>query len=181
MSTPTPRPTRERADEALHATSMGLAMQGDTAVLAAEVCALREELEAARAPRPDEVVHLCPTGDADLTPCCGRSVMEMSLARVRERIMTDPELATCPGRSGEQPTAVPQPKDVAPYEMDETERLALPARYHRPAFVGVGRPQVWCCAVCWGDGWTASWPCEVVARGDGAVEVAKTLGVDWST
>lgn len=68
--------------------------------LSASVGELYAEPEVvARTPQPterQEVVHLCPTGQADLTPCCGRSVMEMALAGVRERITNDPELATCP-------------------------------------------------------------------------------------
>ena len=51
--------------------------------------------------RPDAevVVHLCPEGDGDRTQCCGRSVMEMAVTQVRERITTTPGMVTCTGKT----------------------------------------------------------------------------------
>ncbi|MFC8447592.1 hypothetical protein [Kitasatospora sp. NPDC057223] len=45
-------------------------------------------------------------------------------------------------------------------DMTDDERTALPARFHTPAFVESSTPKAWLCAVCWGDGWATSWPCE---------------------
>ena len=153
MSAPSPRPTREQVNEALHIAYHGAVSDGIRRTLADEVRALRDELLrradladlfsrhieavhdaldvtreadaaaavaavqqlraelAARTPQPAEpreVVHLCPAGDADLTPCCGKSVMAMALANVKERITVDPDLVTC-GRAP-QP-AVPDGED----------------------------------------------------------------------
>jgi ferredoxin len=43
--------------------------------------------------------------------------------------------------------------------MTEAEVAALPPRFHIPVFIESGEPKAWVCAVCWGDGWTSSWPC----------------------
>lgn len=66
-------------------------------------------------------------------------------------------------------------------ELSEDVRRALPAGHHRPRFDGLGEPNAWLCAVCWGDGWVSMWPCDVVVRGAGAVALAKSLGLDWSS
>ncbi len=47
-------------------------------------------------PEIPEVVHLCPPGDENLTPCCGRS----PLGLIGDRITLDPELVTCRGGRG---------------------------------------------------------------------------------
>jgi hypothetical protein len=52
----------------------------------------------------------------------------------------------------------PDLEDLA--DMTDDERTALPARFHTPAFVESSTPKAWLCAVCWGDGWVTSWPCE---------------------
>lgn len=65
------------------------------------------------------------------------------------------------------------------FELDEEVRRTLPPRFHRPEFDGLGRPQMWLCAVCWGDGTTTQWPCHVAAAH--GVQVAKALGVGWSS
>ncbi len=56
------------------------------------------------------------------------------------------------------PWDTPDLEDLA--DMTDDERTALPARFHTPAFVESATPKAWLCAVCWGDGWAASWPCE---------------------
>lgn len=54
----------------------------------------------------------------------------------------------------------------------EAERAALPARFHIPQWYESGRPPAFVCAVCWGDGWVAEWPC-VTAQQHGAEIFAK--------
>lgn len=54
-------------------------------------------------------------------------------------------------------------------ELSVPQRLALPAAFHRPVWDDLGRPHLWHCAVCWGDGWTTQWPCEVARRDGGPV------------
>lgn len=61
-------------------------------------------------------------------------------------------------------------------ELDEVERQALPAVYHRPVFDGLGEPHSWICAVCWGDGWQTSWPCQPATAG--GVELGRALGLE---
>lgn len=45
-------------------------------------------------------------------------------------------------------------------DLTDDERLALPARFHTPQFDSLGRPNMWQCRVCWGDGWVTQWPCK---------------------
>lgn len=40
----------------------------------------------------DEVVHMAPSGDKALTPCCGRTIFELHTA---DRLTLDPTLVTC--------------------------------------------------------------------------------------
>jgi hypothetical protein len=42
---------------------------------------------------PSDLIHHCPRGDAQLTPCCGRSPFEL----LGDRMTLDPALANCPG------------------------------------------------------------------------------------
>lgn len=63
-------------------------------------------------------------------------------------------------------------------ELTAEQRAALPAVYHRPYYDGLSSPALWCCAVCWGDGWTTQWPCAPAY--DGAVELAESLRVGWA-
>ena len=44
--------------------------------------------------------------------------------------------------------------------MSEEQVRALPARFHIPVFMESSTPRMWVCAVCWGDGWVAQWPCK---------------------
>lgn len=44
--------------------------------------------------------------------------------------------------------------------MSVEELTALPARFHVPVFMDTCTPKAWVCAVCWGEGWTSSWPCK---------------------
>jgi hypothetical protein len=64
------------------------------------------------------------------------------------------------------------------WELDDDVRLALPPQFHQPHFDGLGKPNMWLCTACWGDGWVMSWPCEV-AKAHGS-DVAKAMGVGWS-
>ena len=68
-----------------------------------------------------------------------------------------------------------QTVDDLPF-MEEAERIALPAVYHRPVFDGLAEPHSWICDVCWGDGWTKRWPCEAATKG--GVELGRSLGLD---
>lgn len=61
-------------------------------------------------------------------------------------------------------------------EMDEAERVALPAIYHRPVFDGLGMPNAWVCDACWGDGWSTRWPCAPAIAG--GVELGRALGLE---
>ncbi|MDF5755794.1 hypothetical protein [Spongiactinospora sp. TRM90649] len=49
------------------------------------------------------------------------------------------------------------------------ERRKLPARFHTPHWLGDCTPPAWVCAVCWEDGVTCGWPCEVAAEQGGEV------------
>jgi hypothetical protein len=60
-------------------------------------------------------------------------------------------------------------------DMTDDQRVALPAEHHRPVFDGLGEPHSWICAVCWGDGWQTSWPCEAATVG--GVDLGRSLGV----
>ena len=65
------------------------------------------------------------------------------------------------------------------WELDEEVRRTLPPRFHRPEFDGLGRPSLWLCTACWGDGTTTQWPCHVASAH--GVQVAKAIGVEWSS
>lgn len=79
---------------------------------------------------------------------------------------------------GQPRTRTPEPAAMRLYqELTPEERQALPAECHRPVWDGMGTPHLWQCAVCWGDGWTTSWPCEP-ARAGGLV-LARALGLDY--
>jgi hypothetical protein len=54
-------------------------------------------------------------------------------------------------------------------ELSAPQRLALPAAFHRPVWDDLGRPNLWHCAVCWGDGWFTKWPCEAASTDGGSV------------
>lgn len=43
-----------------------------------------------------EITHLCPQAGSGVMPCCGRTPLEVPIAR--HRITLDPALVTCPGR-----------------------------------------------------------------------------------
>ena len=64
-------------------------------------------------------------------------------------------------------------------DLTDDERLALPARFHTPQFDSLGRPNMWQCRVCWGDGWVTQWPCKA-AQENGA-QVFTHAFVDDST
>lgn len=49
-------------------------------------------------------------------------------------------------------------------DLTDDQRAALPARFHIPVFDDLGVPNAWHCAVCWGDGWSAGWPCEAAVK-----------------
>ncbi|MER7361872.1 hypothetical protein [Nonomuraea wenchangensis] len=57
--------------------------------------------------------------------------------------------------------------DVLPDTLEE--RRKLPARFHIPVWDGVGRPNAWLCAVCWGDGVVYEWPCKTAVEHGGEV------------
>ncbi len=65
------------------------------------------------------------------------------------------------------------------WELDEEARRTLPPQFHLPTFDGLGRPNLWLCTACWGDCTTTEWPCHVASAH--GVQVAKTLGVGWSS
>ncbi len=64
------------------------------------------------------------------------------------------------------------------WELDEDVRLALPPHFHQPYFAGLGKPAMWVCTACWGDGWQSGWPCKVAAAH--GVAVAHAIGAGWS-
>lgn len=68
-----------------------------------------------------------------------------------------------------------RPLDAPDYEelvdLDEAARVALPPRFHTPAWEGNATPNAWLCAVCWGDGWVTRWPCQTAAGQGGLVFV----------
>lgn len=49
------------------------------------------------------------------------------------------------------------------------ERRKLPARFHTPHWMGDCTPTAWVCDVCWTEGVTYGWPCEVAAEHGGEV------------
>jgi hypothetical protein len=71
---------------------------------------------------------------------------------------------------------VTEAEPPAYFEMEEAERIALPAIHHRPVFDGLASPHSWICAVCWGDGWTSGWPCAPATAG--GRELGKALGLE---
>jgi hypothetical protein len=71
-----------------------------------------------------------------------------------------------------------QAGDVDVTELTYEQRRALPAALHQPFYDGLAVPHSWCCSVCWDEGLTHAWPCDVAtAHG---VEVAKAGGMDFS-
>lgn len=48
--------------------------------------------------------------------------------------------------------------------MTRDEKATLPAGYHTPIVVEVGERTEFACAVCWGVGEVAAWPCEKARR-----------------
>lgn len=64
-------------------------------------------------------------------------------------------------------TLIPAP-DAPGYELltglSEEELAALPPRFHVPAYMESSTPQMWVCAVCWGDGWVSQWPCKTAVK-----------------
>ena len=67
--------------------------------------------------------------------------------------------------------------DIPLGELTDAERVALPPAMHQPFYDGLGKPHSWICAVCWGDGWQTSWPCEIATRS--GVEVARAAHLDY--
>lgn len=67
-------------------------------------------------------------------------------------------------------------------EMTYEERKALPAKYHQPVWDGLGSPHSWICEVCWDDGLTSAWPCEVAAApaGTNGLEIARAGGMRYA-
>jgi len=63
------------------------------------------------------------------------------------------------------------------WELTEEQRIALPAEYHQPVWMDLGKPKLWICAQCWGEGTMTSWPCEVAAKDGKAVARAGGLQV----
>ena len=61
-----------------------------------------------------------------------------------------------------------QAPDHPSYELitglSEEELAALPPRFHVPAYMESSSPQMWVCAVCWGDGWVTGWPCKTAVK-----------------
>ncbi len=76
------------------------------------------------------------------------------------------------------PDGLSDPADSL-WEPDEDVRRTLPPQFHRPEFDGLGIPNMWLCAACWGDGTTTQWPCHVAAA-HGA-QMAQAIGVQWSS
>lgn len=48
--------------------------------------------------------------------------------------------------------------------LSEEELAELPPRFHVPAYMESSSPQMWVCAVCWGDGWVSQWPCKTAVK-----------------
>lgn len=69
---------------------------------------------------------------------------------------------------------------VDPAALTYEERKALPARYHQPHWDGMGVPHNWMCSVCWDDGLTHAWPCEVAQAGNNGLEIARAGGLSYS-
>jgi hypothetical protein len=64
-------------------------------------------------------------------------------------------------------------------ELTYEERVALPARYHRPYFQDLSTPSYWMCTACWSnDGDTTAWPCKPATTG--GLEVARACGLEYS-
>lgn len=61
-----------------------------------------------------------------------------------------------------------QAPDHPSYELitglSEEELAQLPARFHVPAYMESSTPQMWVCAVCWGEGWVTGWPCKTAVK-----------------
>lgn len=71
----------------------------------------------------------------------------------------------------------PPPDDLL--SLTFTERKALPAKYHQPYWDGLGSPHSWICAVCWDDGETTGWPCEVANAGNNGLAIAQHSGMEY--
>lgn len=59
--------------------------------------------------------------------------------------------------------------ELADVDGTAAARAALPPRFHIPVWQDTAEPKSWACAVCWGDGWCTSWPCEVARERGGEV------------
>lgn len=69
--------------------------------------------------------------------------------------------------------------DIDLLELTYEERVALPARFHRPLFMDLSTPSYWMCTACWDDdGLTTGWPCAPARAG--GLEVAKACGLEFS-
>lgn len=114
--------------------------------------------------------------------------LDLDTVALRVLATTDPSsCGTCRRLAGQgQPTehigcarrAVLLPAPDAPcYEdlgdLTDEQLAALPPRFHIPVYDGDKMPAGWLCAVCWGDGWVTSWPCEVATKFGGEVFTAE--------
>jgi hypothetical protein len=77
---------------------------------------------------------------------------------------------------GQEPAADLSSEEIV--ELTDEQRIALPVRYHKPRWDGIGVPHLWVCQACWGDGWATQWPCKTAT--EGGRELAEQLGLDFS-
>lgn len=63
--------------------------------------------------------------------------------------------------------------------LDDADRFNVAPELHQPHWDGLGQPHSWICSICWGDGWTTAWPCEIATKHGKAVAEAGGMGLSW--
>ncbi|MFE7117051.1 hypothetical protein ACFU99_16730 [Streptomyces sp. NPDC057654] len=95
------------------------------------------------------------------TRACGGMTVEHDECAARATLLEAPE----------------QPDYEDLVDLADAERAALPARFHTPTFDNLGKPNMWLCRVCWGDGWVTQWPCATALKHGDQVFTPEHLSV----
>jgi hypothetical protein len=99
------------------------------------------------------------------TAARGRQVDPSACGTCRNRVAAGGQVEH--GECAQRAILLPAP-DSPGYELltglSGEELAALPPRFHIPAYMESSTPQMWVCAVCWGDGWVTGWPCKTAVK-----------------
>jgi len=100
----------------------------------------------------------------------GGSNLRDTIAVLLDRTAAELDAATgttpTPPAAGDGLRVAPDGRPVA--DLTYTERKRLPAIYHQPAWLDLGRPR-WVCRVCQDDDHADSWPCAPARRDGGPI------------